>query len=98
MAGRKPSFSHLDQTGAAHMVDVGAKRMTRRPAVASAVITMKPDVLDRILTGRIPKGDVLAVARTAGILAAKRSDELIPLCHPLNIDQIQVDFEPADRG
>ena len=98
MARRKPSLSHLDKTGAAHMVDVGAKRITRRTAVATAVISMKPDVLDRILTGRIPKGDVLAVARTAGILAAKRTDELIPLCHPLNIDQIQVDFERTDRG
>jgi len=98
MAKRKPNLSHLDQTGAAHMVDVGAKRITRRTAVASAAITMKPDVLDRIFAGRIPKGDVLAVARTAGILAAKRTAELIPLCHPLSIDQIQVDFEPGGRG
>jgi cyclic pyranopterin phosphate synthase len=93
------TLSHLDAAGNAHMVDVSAKAVTRRVAVASGLIDMKPETLETIAQGGIPKGDVFAVARLAGIMAAKRTDELIPLCHGLGLDAVSVDFEllPPDR-
>lgn len=86
-------FSHLDRRGQAHMVDVGAKPQTARMAVASARVRTTREVVDRIAEQALAKGDVLAVARVAGIMAAKRTAELIPLCHPLGLDSVQVDVE-----
>lgn len=86
-------LTHLDEKGRARMVDVGDKAVTRREAVASADLTMEPATLRRILSGDMPKGDVLAVARTAGIMAAKRTSDLIPLCHPLPLDRVELSLE-----
>ncbi|MGH6792024.1 MAG: cyclic pyranopterin monophosphate synthase MoaC [Methyloceanibacter sp.] len=88
-------FSHLDDKGEARMVDVSAKNVTARTAIAEGFVAMSPATLDLILTGNAPKGDVLATARIAGIMAAKRTSELIPLCHPLPLTQVTVDFEPS---
>jgi cyclic pyranopterin phosphate synthase len=85
-------MTHLDEKGHARMVDVSGKDVTRRRAVARGRLRMSADTLRRILDGDLPKGDVLAVARTAGIMASKRTSDLIPLCHPLGLDSVQVDF------
>ncbi len=85
-------LSHLDEEGRARMVDVGAKKATRREAVASGRVVMQPETLALIQSGGLPKGDVLATARLAGIMAAKRTHELIPLCHPLLLTHVAVDF------
>ena len=87
-------LTHLDETGAARMVDVGDKQMTRRTATAQAVVTMQPETLQKIVDGDMPKGDVFACARIAGIMAAKRTSELIPMCHPLPIDSVEVELAP----
>lgn len=92
MNGDSARLTHLDDSGAARMVDVGAKAATARQAVASGRITMRPDVLEAIRAGNAPKGDVLSAARIAGIMAAKRTGELIPLCHPLGLEAVNVDF------
>lgn len=89
-------FSHLDESGKARMVDVGEKAATRREAVAGAVVRMSAACLDAIRGGGVPKGDVLAVARIAGIQAAKRTADLLPLCHPVPIDAVEVGFELDD--
>ncbi len=89
-------LTHLDDSGSAHMVDVGAKPVTHRVAVAEATIRMRPETLAMIVEGRAPKGDVFAVARVAGIQAAKRTSELIPLCHPIPITKVSVELEPGD--
>ncbi len=92
-------LSHLDDQGRAHMVDVGEKHVTERIAVAKGAVVMKPETLKLITGGGIKKGDVLAAARLAGIMAAKRTADLIPLCHPLSLNAITVDLEPdADTG
>jgi len=85
-------LTHLDAQGNARMVDVGGKAETRRLAIASGRIRMSPEALEAIRAGDAPKGDVLAAARIAGIMAAKRTAELIPLCHPLALDSVSVDF------
>ncbi len=85
-------LTHFDSGGKAHMVDVGAKADTRRIATASGRITMQPATLDLIAGGRAGKGDVLGVARIAAIQAAKRTSELIPLCHPLPLTRVAVEF------
>ncbi|KPL67545.1 molybdenum cofactor biosynthesis protein MoaC [Erythrobacter sp. SG61-1L] len=85
-------LTHLDESGAARMVDVGAKAATARKAVATGRIRMSPEALDAIRDGDAPKGDVLAAARIAGIMAAKKTGDLIPLCHPLALDAVTVDF------
>ena len=90
---RPPALSHLDADGAARMVGVGAKPATQRIAVAGAEVRMLPATFRLIRSGRAKKGNVLEVARIAGILAAKRTAELIPLCHPLAITQVGLDFE-----
>jgi len=90
---KKSGFSHLDERGQAKMVDVGAKPPMRRTAEAEGWIRMAPETVEAIRLGSLPKGDVLCAARIAGILAAKRVDELIPLCHPLPLDAAAVDFE-----
>ena len=84
-------LTHLDEHGRARMVDVGPKAPTARRAVARAVVRMDPQTAARVAAGDAPKGDVLAVARIAGIQAAKRTGELIPLCHPLALDRVDVD-------
>jgi cyclic pyranopterin phosphate synthase len=89
--------SHLDEGGAPRMVDVGAKPVTARRAVAAATVRMRPDALAALLDGGGPKGDALVTARLAGIGAAKRTAELIPLCHPLPLDVVEVELD-ADRG
>ncbi len=86
------SLTHLDADGSARMVDVGDKVPTRRVAIATGRITMSPDALAAIRDGLVKKGDVLAVARVAGIMAAKRTSDLIPLCHPLPLTKASVDF------
>ena len=86
------SLTHLDESGAARMVDVGAKSETRRSATASGHIAMSEAALNAIRQGDAAKGDVLAAARIAGIMAAKKTGELIPLCHPLALDAVTVDF------
>ena len=85
-------LSHLDETGAAHMVDVGDKPLTKREAVASGHVRMAPETLDIIRKGDAKKGDVLGTARLAGIMAAKRTHELIPLCHPLLLTHISIEI------
>jgi len=85
-------LTHLDDSGAARMVDVGGKAETRRRAVASGRIAMTADALAAIRAGNAPKGDVLSAARIAGIMAAKRTGDLIPLCHPLGLEAVTVDF------
>lgn len=85
-------FTHLDEAGRARMVDVGEKAVTRRTATAAARVTMAPATLQMILDGGHQKGDVLGVARVAGIMAAKRTHELIPLCHPLPLDSVAVEL------
>ncbi len=89
-------LTHLDDSGAARMVDVGGKLATARRAVASGRITMSPQALAAIREGNAPKGDVLGPARIAGIMAAKRTGDLIPLCHPLALDAVTVDFAYED--
>jgi cyclic pyranopterin phosphate synthase len=85
-------LTHLDSQGRARMVDVGGKAETQRVAVALGTIRMAPATLGALRDGKTPKGDVLAVARIAGIMAAKRTAELIPLCHPLALDAVSVEF------
>jgi cyclic pyranopterin phosphate synthase len=89
-------LTHLDSRGQAQMVDVGGKPATRRIAVASGQIRMSGQALAAIREGDVPKGDVLAAARIAGIMAAKRTGELIPLCHPLALDAVAIDFSFED--
>lgn len=92
------SLSHIDSKGRARMVDIGAKPVTRREAAASAVIKLKPETLRLIKAGKLSKGDVLATARLAGIQAAKKAHELIPLAHPLPLESVAVDLEPLKTG
>ena len=87
-------LTHLDAEGNAHMVDVSEKNVTSRSATAKAVVELLPETLTLILEGKAKKGDVIATARIAGIMAAKKTHELIPLCHPLMITKITVDFAP----
>ena len=99
LEGHEPGLTHLDEQGRARMVDVSAKPVTERAAVARGYVFMQPETLQAITEGRLPKGDVLAVARTAGILAAKRTWELVPLCHPIPLTAVQVDLRPVpDRS
>ena len=87
------NLTHIDKHGKARMVDVSGKETTRRVAAAQAVIVMQPETLDKIRQNGLAKGDALAVARVAGVLAAKRVDELIPLCHSLPLADVSVEFE-----
>lgn len=87
------SLTHFDAQGQAHMVDVGAKPATHRIAVAEGRITMQPETLAIIQSGTAKKGDVLGIARIAGIMAAKKTSDLIPLCHPLALTRVAVEFE-----
>lgn len=91
-------LTHLDEDGAARMVDVSAKATTAREAVASGRIAMSAEAAAAIAQGLVKKGDVLAVARVAGIMAAKRTADLIPLCHPIALSAVTVDFDLDDGG
>jgi cyclic pyranopterin monophosphate synthase len=91
-------LSHLDESGAAHMVDVTGKDVTKRTAVAAGTVVTRADVIELIASGGLPKGDALATARVAGILAAKRTSDLIPLCHQLALTGVDIDFEIGDYG
>ena len=88
-------FTHFDEEGRARMVDVGDKAETERTATARGAVVMAPETLSMIVEGRAKKGDVLAVARLAGIMGAKRTADLIPLCHPLMLARVEVDLAPA---
>lgn len=87
-------MTHLNERGEAHMVDVSDKEATERTAIAEGFVAMAPETLALIEAGEAKKGDVLATARIAGIMAAKRTHELVPLCHPLALSKVTVDFEP----
>lgn len=87
-------LTHLDGKGAARMVNVGDKQVTQRTATAQSVITMKPETLRMIVDGTAPKGDVFACARIAGIMAAKKTSDLIPMCHPIPIDGVEIEIKP----
>lgn len=89
-------LTHLDDHGRARMVDVSDKERSVRTATATGTVRMQPDTLRRIVEGRVEKGDVLAVARVAGITAAKRTPDIIPLCHPVALTSVTVDFEAAE--
>jgi len=91
-------FTHLDEDGHVHMVDVAGKDPTHREATAEAQLVMERSTRDRLFAGDLPKGDALAVARVAGIMAAKRTAELIPLCHPIAITAVSIEVTPSDRG
>jgi cyclic pyranopterin monophosphate synthase len=98
MSEEQPHLTHLDAQGKAQMVDVGAKAETRREALARGTVLMQPETLRLIIDGNLPKGDVLAVARVAGIMAAKRTPELIPLCHTLLLTHVSVELNPDPEG
>ncbi|OGP54786.1 MAG: molybdenum cofactor biosynthesis protein C [Deltaproteobacteria bacterium RBG_13_52_11] len=89
-------FTHLDEKGKARMVDVTEKEATLREATARGAVIMSPEVFQRIMAGGIEKGDVLGVARVAGIMGAKQTAELIPMCHPLNITSVEITFNPIE--
>jgi cyclic pyranopterin phosphate synthase len=91
-----PKLSHLDKTGKAKMVDVGNKPITRREAIAEGFITLQRSTLQAIADDKLPKGEAFSTARLAGIMAAKRTGDLIPLCHPLGIESVEVDFDIPD--
>lgn len=91
-------LTHFDAAGAAHMVDVAAKPATKREAVARGRVEMAPATLALVAAGTAAKGDVLGVARLAGIMAAKRTADLVPLCHPLALTSVAVDLAPGDGG
>ena len=97
MTGRAKKLTHTDRSGRARMVDVSAKPATSRVAVARAEVRMQPATLALIQANRVAKGDVLTVAQLAGVMAAKRTSELIPLCHPIALADVQVRVTPAPR-
>lgn len=96
-SNRAPTLTHLDRRGRLKMVDVGEKAVTRREAIARGRITMAPATLAAIVGGKLKKGEALAAARLAGVMAAKRTHELIPLCHQIALEVVEVDFRPG-RG
>jgi cyclic pyranopterin monophosphate synthase len=96
--GEATGLSHVSSEGEARMVDISEKAVTRREARASARVVCAPEVLDMIMGGQLSKGDALATARIAGITAAKKTGDLIPLCHPLSLDFVGVEFERVSAG
>jgi len=96
MSGDKAGLTHINAAGEAHMVDVSAKARTAREALARGAVIMAPETLALCLSGQAKKGDVFAAARIAGIMAAKRTHDLIPLCHPLNLTKVEVEITPDD--
>lgn len=98
MTEPQPRLTHLDEEGAVRMVDVGGKDVTERVATAEAVVQMSAELAERFFTGDLPKGDALATVRLAGIMAAKRTPDLIPLAHPIALDSVKIDLEPHPDG
>ena len=94
--GQQPALTHVREDGSAHMVDVSAKAETTRIATATARLRTTAEVVKLVSEGGLPKGDALAVSRVAGIMGAKQTSALIPLCHPLPLTKVTVDFEPGD--
>lgn len=91
-------FTHLNEAGEAHMVDVGDKAVTKRTAVAEGLVAMPAELVERFFSGDLPKGDAAALVRVAGIMGAKKTADLVPLCHPIVIDSVEVALEPAGHG
>jgi len=91
-------MTHIDDKGKARMVNVGEKPVTKRTAVAQGTVVMSKKTFEKVLDGDVPKGDVFAAARIAGIMAAKKTPELIPLCHPLSIDSVEIDINPDEKN
>lgn len=98
MTQDKNRLTHLNEAGEAHMVDVSEKDATHRIAVAEGVVRMPDELVARFFEGDLPKGDAVAVARIAGIQGAKRTSDLVPLCHPIRLDGVEVSFEPVGHG
>ena len=96
--GDDNELTHLNESGEVHMVDVGGKDVTRREAIAEGFVEMSPDLADRFFAGDLPKGDAAAVARIAGISAAKKTSDLIPLCHPIPLSGVEVALESTGHG
>ena len=96
MADRE--LTHLNEAGEVRMVDVGDKAVTKRTAVAEGFVAMSPDLVERFFSGDLPKGDAAAVARVAGITGAKRTADLVPLCHPIVLDSVDISLAPAGHG
>lgn len=94
----RPEMTHLTEEGEVHMVDVGGKEITARRAEAEAIVMLSPELADRLFSGSLPKGDALATVRVAGIMAAKRTADLIPLAHPIGLDAVEVHIERHPRG
>ena len=97
LEGLMPKLTHLDKKGRARMVDVTKKAETLREAVVRGSVYMNQKTFRRIMSGKIEKGDVFAVARVAGIMAAKKTSEIIPMCHPLNLSHVEVNFYPVEK-
>lgn len=91
-------LTHFNENGAAHMIDIGDKSATHRIAIAEGYISMQPETLSLIKEGGLKKGDVLGIARTAGIMAAKKTSELIPLCHPISLSHIDIELDIDDTN
>jgi cyclic pyranopterin phosphate synthase len=91
-------LTHVGEDGNAHMVNVGEKPVTRRRAVAEAVVSLSPAVSEALFSGSLPKGDAMGAVRIAAIMAAKRTSDLVPLCHPLALDVVEVEVTPIDGG
>jgi len=94
----RPRLTHFNRQGRAKMVDVSRKAETLREAVVRGSISMNPATFKKIMTGKISKGDVLSVAKVAGIMAAKRTSDIIPMCHPLNLSHVEIGFTPVERA
>ena len=90
-------LTHFDKKGRAKMVDVSDKAETLREAIVRGSISMQPETFKKIMSGEITKGDVFAVARVAGIMAAKKTSEIIPMCHPLNLSHVEINFDPIEE-
>ena len=90
-------FTHFNESGRARMVDVGAKASTERLATAQAIVFLQPETLEKIRQGKIAKGDVLSVAQVAGVMGAKKTPDLIPMCHPILLTSVDISFQEADQ-
>lgn len=90
-------LTHFDKKGRAKMVDVSGKKETLREAIVRGSISMRPDTFKKIMSGEVAKGDVLSVAKVAGIMAAKKTSEIIPMCHPLNLTHVEINFTPFEK-
>ncbi len=97
IGGQMLKLTHIDKQGRAKMVDVSQKRETRREAIVRGSVFMNKNTFKRIMSGKIEKGEVFSVARVAGIMAAKRTSDIIPMCHPLNLSHIEINFFPFEK-